>query len=181
MKGIVFVQFLELVENEFGFEMADEIIESATLATKGSYTAVGTYDHNELIQLVGNLSSRTKIPVNQLTVIFGEKMFKVLSSSHPDFVNNFEDVFSLLKNVEDIIHVEVKKLYPDAELPTFKYSFPEKERMELIYTSPRPFADFAKGLIQGCIAHYAEPVVIKSMETLSHKENQVRFVLEKKG
>lgn len=181
MKGIVFVQFIELVENEFGFEMADEIIESATLATNGSYTAVGTYDHSELIQLVGNLSNRTKIPVSQLMVIFGEKMFEVLTSSHPNLVNNFDGVFSVLKNVEDIIHVEVKKLYPDAELPTFKYSFSEKNRMELIYTSPRPFADFAKGLILGCIAHYDEPVVIKSVETLSQKENQIRFVLEKKG
>lgn len=28
--------------------------------------------------------------------------------------------FQFLKNIENYIHVEVRKLYPDAELPTFE-------------------------------------------------------------
>jgi hypothetical protein len=180
MKGIVFVHFLEMVEKEFGFEMADQIIESSQLKTNGAYTTVGTYDHKELLALVTNLSDRTQIPVSQLVNVFGKKMFGILAASLPDMIKEMDDVFSLLENVEKIIHVEVKKLYPDAELPTFKHKRLSRNCMELIYSSPRPFENFAKGLIRGCIDYYSEPVVIKSMETLHSKKNRVRFVIERK-
>jgi len=181
MKGIIFVHFLEIIENEFGLKMADQIIESSNLSTKGAYTTVGTYDHDELLQLVGQLSRLTKTPVDALLEKFGIKMFTVLSLLYPGFIENMDDVFTLLKNVESIIHVEVKKLYPDAELPQFQHNFRKKNEIELIYSSPRPFESLAKGLIQGCINYYAEPVVIKSMEILCRKKNQIRFVIKKKG
>ena len=52
MKGVVFTEFLEMVEDRFSPEMADRIIEGAELASGGVYTTVGTYDHGEMIQLV---------------------------------------------------------------------------------------------------------------------------------
>ena len=51
MKGIVFVQFVEMVEEKFGLATADRIIEQSKLSTNGAYTSVGTYDHTELLQL----------------------------------------------------------------------------------------------------------------------------------
>jgi Haem-NO-binding len=51
MKGVVFTEFLEMVEDRFSPEMADRIIEGAELASGGVYTTVGTYDHGEMIQL----------------------------------------------------------------------------------------------------------------------------------
>jgi len=52
MKGIIFTSFLDLVEEKFGMEMLEEVISSANLPNKGAYTAVGTYDHAELVQMV---------------------------------------------------------------------------------------------------------------------------------
>ena len=59
MKGIVFAEFIELVEDKFGFEIADEIIEESNLPSGGSYTSVGTYDHREMLELVTHLSEKT--------------------------------------------------------------------------------------------------------------------------
>ncbi len=56
MKGIVFTEFLEMVEAEFGLETADKIIMDSKLASNGAYTVVGTYDPSEMGQLVTNLS-----------------------------------------------------------------------------------------------------------------------------
>ena len=56
VKGIVFTEFLEMVESRFGLEVADRMIESAALKSRGAYTAVGTYDHEELIWLTSELS-----------------------------------------------------------------------------------------------------------------------------
>jgi Haem-NO-binding len=44
MKGMVFTEFLELVERSWGEELVDELIESCELASGGAYTSVGTYD-----------------------------------------------------------------------------------------------------------------------------------------
>lgn len=44
MKGVVFTEFIEMVEGRFGLAMVDRIIEAAQLPSSGVYTAVGTYD-----------------------------------------------------------------------------------------------------------------------------------------
>jgi len=60
MKGMVFTEFLEMVEDQFGFTMADKIISEAELASGGVYTSVGTYHHQEMVALVVNLSKALK-------------------------------------------------------------------------------------------------------------------------
>ncbi|MFT4982342.1 MAG: hypothetical protein ACI9UR_002213, partial [Bacteroidia bacterium] len=41
MKGIVFTEFLELVEDKFGLEVVNQIIDGCELETDGVYTSVG--------------------------------------------------------------------------------------------------------------------------------------------
>ena len=41
MKGIIFTEFIEMVEDKFGFEVADNIITNSNLPSGGAYTAVG--------------------------------------------------------------------------------------------------------------------------------------------
>jgi hypothetical protein len=43
MKGIVFTEFLEMVEQEFGYNMVDEMIENTDLDSKGVYTSIVIY------------------------------------------------------------------------------------------------------------------------------------------
>ena len=43
MKGVVFTEFLEMVEQKFGMEMVNALIENNELSTDGVYSAVGTY------------------------------------------------------------------------------------------------------------------------------------------
>ncbi|MEO0814052.1 MAG: heme NO-binding domain-containing protein, partial [Myxococcota bacterium] len=45
MKGIVFTEFLEMVEDRFGFEAVDRLVTASGSDNDGVYTAVGTYDH----------------------------------------------------------------------------------------------------------------------------------------
>ena len=52
MKGVVFTEFLEMVEQKFGMEMVNALIENNELSTDGVYSAVGTYHHSEMVSLV---------------------------------------------------------------------------------------------------------------------------------
>ena len=45
MKGIVFREFIDMVESQFSLETADAIIQASSLSTHGAYTTVGTYPH----------------------------------------------------------------------------------------------------------------------------------------
>ena len=62
MKGIVFTEFLELVEDKFGLEMVDKIISEAQLESNGTYTTIGTYSFSEMLQLLQNLHLQNSLP-----------------------------------------------------------------------------------------------------------------------
>src|SRR5207245_2880493 len=144
-------EFLELVENRFSPEVADRIIEASDLPSGGAYTAVGTYDHAEIVRLVVNLSKETGVPVPALLNTFGRHLFGQFFLKFPQFFDGVSNAFDFLKKIESYIHVEVRKLYPEAELPHFAYEELEPGRMVLVYRSSRPFGDLAEGLISGCI------------------------------
>ena len=75
MKGIVFTEFLELVEAKFGLEMVDTIISQSELDSGGVYTSIGTYSFSEMRSLLKNLSSNTQISIDNLLLVYAEHFF----------------------------------------------------------------------------------------------------------
>ncbi len=178
MKGIVFREFIDMVESQFSARTADEIIQASTLSTNGAYTSIGTYPHQEMVDLVSHLSTRTGISVPDLLQHFGRHLFGRFVVIHPSLTNAFSDVFSLLSALETTIHVDVNKLYRDAELPTFTHEQDNQQTMVFIYRSRRRMADFAQGLIEGCIAHFKENITIQRADLPPQGEEALtRFTL----
>lgn len=178
MKGIVFTEFIDMVESKFGFGMMDDIIESSNLPSGGIYTAVGTYDHTEMVQLVVELSKRTEIPVNELLKIYGKHLFGVLMQSYAHFFPNIQSAFDLFEQIDSHIHVEVLKLYPDAELPKFDTIRINDSTIEMLYQSERKMADFAYGLIEAAIEYYHEEADIE-VNQLNESGSLVKFIISK--
>ena len=85
MKGIVFTEFAEMVENSFDADMMDDLIDATDPASGGAYTTIGTYDYNELINMVVELSNRTEIPVPKLVNTFGHHLGKVFAEKYSAF------------------------------------------------------------------------------------------------
>ncbi|CAN7553117.1 heme NO-binding domain-containing protein [Pseudoduganella sp. LjRoot289] len=160
MKGVVFTEFMELVEARMGLDMLDRIITEADLPNDGAYTAVGTYDHAELVRLVMALSNATGMAVPALVHLFGQHLFQRFSVAYPALFADAGNVFDFLSRIDKVIHVEVRKLYPDAELPSLPCERPAPGELVLLYSSPRGFADLAAGLIDGCIAHFGETIAV---------------------
>ena len=177
MKGIVFTEFLEMVESGFGLATADEMIESSASSTGGAYTSVGTYDHQELLRMVLALSAATKKAPAELVKAFGMHLFGRFVTVFPAFFVNVKSAFDFLASIDGHIHVEVRKLYPDAELPRFECKLLSPRRMEMVYTSKRPLADLAEGLIVGCAEHFGQPMAIERQILSEGQNNVVRFQL----
>jgi Haem-NO-binding len=159
MKGIVFTEFMEMVENRFSADVLDDIIDAAELPNGGAYTSVGTYDHGELVRMVVALSNKTGVPVPDLVKAFGLYMFGRFHALYPGFFQGVPDALTFLSGIENIIHAEVIKLYPDAQLPKFQCKR-LGEGLEMLYLSPRHFEDLAHGLIEGAIAHWGGGLVV---------------------
>lgn len=162
MKGIVFTEFNDMVESEFSPDMLDEIISECNLASAGAYTSVGTYDHNELVQMVDKLSQKSGIAVTDLVFAFGEHLAARFVVLFPSFFAEVDNVFDFMKSLDQHIHVEVKKLYPDADLPQFSFNDSNPSNLIMEYQSQRGFAHLAHGLMCGVIKHYNEPITVKT-------------------
>lgn len=160
MNGVIFTEFIDLVEEKFGLDTLDQIIQRADLPNDGAYTSIGTYDHNELLRMVVQLHQISGIAVSDLAKAFGQHLFGQLAKAQGELVRPMGNVMEVLANVQDVIHVEVKKLYPEAELPTLDYRQVSEQECELMYRSSRPFADVCEGLIRGAALHFDEAYVL---------------------
>lgn len=178
MKGIIFTEFGEMVEATFGFDTWDAIVEKADLPSGGSYTAVGTYDHGEIVSLVVNLSEETNTPVPDLLQAFGTYLFHRFGKLYPSFLEGEDRALGFLSRVEDHIHVEVRKLYPQAELPRFDTKWLSDNELEMIYHSNKHLEDVAEGLIRGCLEHFGEKGEVTREDAGDSAEEGVRFLVK---
>ncbi len=154
MKGIVFTEFFEMVEEAHGYETVDKLIASCNLSTDGIYTSVGTYPSSDMFELVQKLSDQSSTSIPDLLFAFGGHLFHTFTQKYQSFFQDHTHAFDFLVTLHDHIHVEVKKLYPDAELPSFAYQRTDNHSMEMTYSSERKMSDLAHGLLHHCLGYY---------------------------
>ena len=178
MKGIVFTEFLDLVEYKFGLKMVDKIISQSKLDSEGIYTAIGTYSFSEMLQLLANLSNNTGISKDELLLVYAEHFFSVIEKSYPGLLATYNDPIEMLASIEGHIHVEVQKIYPDAELPTFVIEEKTKNSIIMIYKSSRAMHHFGLGLMNKTFEHFNSTASIV-LEKIKDDGTEVRFIINK--
>jgi len=176
MKGIVFTEFIDLVETKFGLEMVDSIIESTQLESKGIYTSVGTYEFSEMLQLLKHLSTNTNISIDNLLLVYRKHFFSVLETSYPGLLTTYKEPIDMLSSIENHIHVEVRKIYPDAELPTFKTIEKTDTSLIMIYKSSRAMHHFGLGLMNKTFEHFNSTAKIV-LEKIKEDGTEVKFII----
>ncbi|MBV62010.1 heme NO-binding domain-containing protein [Abyssibacter profundi] len=172
MKGVVFTELVEMVESVFSPDIADQMIENANLPSGGAYTAVGTYDHAEIVSLVVALSELTGMSPEELQQVYGRHLFSRFVVLYPHLVNRFDSGLDLLEDVERVVHAEVLKLYPDAQLPRFQSKRLGPGELEMVYRSPRQMSTLAHGLIEGCLEHFEQ---VADIERRPQADDAVAF------
>ena len=178
MKGIVFTEFLELVEYKFGLEMVDKIISSSDLKSNGIYTSIGTYSFSEMLQLLQHLSLNTEVSIDNLLLVYAEHFFSVIEKSYPGLLATYKDPIEMLSSIENHIHIEVRKIYPDAELPVFIVEEKTKNNLTMIYKSSRAMHHFGLGLMNKTFTHFNSSAEIV-LEKIKEDGTEVRFFITK--
>ena len=158
MKGIVFNLLEELVGRDFGEDAWDDLLDAAGL--DGAYTSLGSYPDSELFALVGAASDATGRTPEDLIRWFGREAMPAFADAHADFFAGHASTRPFLLTINDLIHPEVRKLYPGAGVPDFEYDTSSDEVLVMNYRSARRLCAFAEGLIEGAAKHYGENVAI---------------------
>lgn len=156
MKGIVFTELLEMAEQAIGEEAVDDILDQLELDSGAAYTSVGNYPCSELMKIVAAVSDFTGIPGEDLQRKFGGWMHARFVQVYPQFFEDKKTVLDMLDAIETEVHVEVRKLYSDAELPRFETAQIDDDTLRMAYRSDRPLVSFCHGLIEACVDHFGQ-------------------------
>jgi len=179
MLGMVFTEFVELVEERFSPALADAVLQDVASPHGGAYTAVGYYPHEEMLAMVGALSTRTGVAAPELVKAFGHHLLTRFTQGHGEMFARSTNLFDFVVSIDGHIHVEVHKLYDRATLPRFKVMSRTLTTMTLLYQSSRHLEMLAQGLLEGAAQHYREDCRITHAPYRGDQGDGVLFTLDK--
>jgi hypothetical protein len=161
----MFTELLDMVEARYSLDLVDDVLAKANVS--GSYTSVGYYEDVELNRIVVALSEESNIPVPQLLHLFGTHLFQRFVVLYPMFFSPHGSAPSFLLGLETHVHTEVRKLYANAHPPFFTFRSDDVGGYSLTYQSSRGLWQFAQGLLEACLEHYGQSLVLHSIDDKS--------------
>jgi hypothetical protein len=179
MKGIIFNQFLDMVEVRFGYQMVDAIILQNHSSTGGAYTAIGNYSHEELKRLFRSLQAKTKIPLPLLLHDFGRHMFQWFIKNYGPRFQSSNNAFCFIKGMEVQLKSELEKIYPDIRFPEIKIKSRNGSSLDIFYYADYGSASLIRGLLEAALEYFDENATVKSAK-VPGKPGCIKFTLSKK-
>lgn len=176
MKGVVFNLLEAIVSRELGDDVWDDLLDASDL--DGAYTSLGGYPDAQFFALVGTASTALGKPAEEVVRWFGRNALPLLAKSYPQFFEPHRSTRSFVLTLNDIIHPEVRKLYPGADVPVFDFDTSSDELLVMGYASPRRLCAFAEGLIEGAADHYGETVSIHQPQCMLRGDSKCTLEIE---
>jgi hypothetical protein len=156
MKGIVFNLLEEVVRRDHGEDTWDRLLDAAGL--DGAYTSLGNYEDEDLSRLVAASARTLGLAEYDVVRWFGREALPLLARKYPALFARYPSTRPFVLALNDIIHPEVRKLYPGADVPEFDYDNTSPDVLIMTYRSRRRLCAFAEGLVEGAAAHFGENV-----------------------
>ena len=173
MKGVVFNLLEQLVVRDFGEDTWDGLLDASGL--DGVYTSLGSYPDGDLGKLVSAASDALAMPADDVVSWFGRNALPLFFERYPQLFEPHNSTRSFVLTLNDIIHPEVRKLYPGADVPEFDFEIRDGA-LVMGYRSARKMCSFAEGLLLGAADHYGDHLTI--VQPLCMKRGDDRCVLE---
>lgn len=183
MKGVIYTTFADMVIEKYGLVTWDALITKVNPSSGAAYTTGMVYSDNEFFALVDELAKMKNISIPALVEEFGIYMFPVLAKKYFVFIKKSMGLKEFLKSIDQVIHVEIKKLHPDTLLPSMKYEDPNPHQLIMLYSSPRKLCFLATGLIRGAAVHFKEKIKVEQLLCMhqggDHCRLEITFEQEK--
>ncbi len=159
MQGIIYMQLKKYVVSTLGKDNWSKLLKECGLESR-FYLPTNTYPDEEVVTLVGTASKMTGKPVPEILEDFGEFIVPGLIELYGAFVSPEWKTIDLIENTEQTIHKVVRLRNPGADPARLKTVRHSKQKVEVIYDSPRKMCGLAKGIIKGVGKHNKENITI---------------------
>jgi hypothetical protein len=170
VKGVVFNLLEEVVTRDYGQEAWDQVLDAAGL--DGAYTSLGGYPDDQLFALIGAASTALDKQPDEIVRWFGREALPLLAANYPHFFEHHTSARPFILTLNDIIHPEVRKLYPGADVPVFDFDATSNNGLLMGYSSARKLCSLAEGLIEGAADHYGEKASIEQLECMKRGDEK---------
>jgi len=159
VKGIILNLVEEAIVADHGEVTWEALLESAQV--DGVYTSLGNYADDDLARLLAGGAETLGVDIGDLSRELGRRALAGLAARYPHYLERHASTRSLLLTLDDVIHAEVRKLYPDSSPPDFWCENRDHPTTLVVhYRSQRRLCALAEGMIHGAAAHYGEQVTI---------------------
>lgn len=173
MKGIVFTLLGEAVIKAFDEDTWDDLLEAAHL--DGSYTSLGTYPDEHFRALVAAAAEKLGMSERDIIRWAGQQMIPLMVEKYGEFFEAHDNTRDFLLTLNNVIHPEVRKLYPGADVPEFGFDTSSEETLVMTYVSGRKLCDFGVGLIEGASIYYKQTVHLEHPKCLHNGDEHCVF------
>ena len=175
MKGVVFNLLEDVVRREFGDSEWQHVRQDADVDS--AFTSLDSYPDAVLRKLVAAVGKRAHKTPGEALQWFGRHSMPFLRTMYPAFFASQTSTRSFILTLNDIIHPEVRRLYPGADVPWFDFDTSTPDALTLGYRSPRKLCALAHGFIEGAADHFGETVDVEQTECMHRGDARCVFQL----
>ena len=164
MKGIIFILLEKVVTEAHGEDTWDALLEKS--GASGAYSSLGSYPDEELARIVTAASALTGMAEADILRWFGRKAMPLLRDKYGAFFDRHNATIPFILTLNEIIHPEVRKVYPGAEAPDFSFSQGGPGELEMVYRSRKRMCALAEGLVLGAADVFKEGAAIDHLRCM---------------
>jgi hypothetical protein len=173
MKGVVFNLLDRVVSERYGDDTWDELLAASGLM--GAYTSLGSYPDQDMEKLVDAASRKLGIAPADVLRWFGREAMPLLALRYPAFFDAHASTRPFLLSLNSIIHPEVRKLYPGANVPIFDFADSPDGDLLMGYSSARKLCALAHGFVEGAAEHYGETLTFEHLRCMHDGDPKCLF------
>ena len=181
MKGLVFNLLEDFIVEGWGEEAYEEIFAECPLKTKEPFVGPGTYPDSDLVTIAQVGAAKLGVTLDEALVAFGKFSFPRLAAKVPKIMRYQRDAKRFLMSIDSVIHVEVRKLFPEAVTPRFTCVDVGEDRLEIRYESDRGLCRFMEGLLLGVAEHFETDIAFEQTACLHRGADHCHFALRFAG
>jgi hypothetical protein len=173
VKGIVFNLLEAVVTKEHGENVWETLLDNAGM--DGAYTSLGSYPDDQLMRLVAAASGTLKCSDAEVLQWFGRNAMSILAERYPQFFKGQSSTRAFLLTLNEIIHPEVRKIYPGADVPVFDFDSSSPNVLVVGYRSRRKLCALAEGFVEGAAEHFGQSLTFEHLQCMHHGADKCVF------
>lgn len=163
MKGVIARCLSDLVQEKFGKDKWEKILETSGLSPNTLFAVTADIPDEAVMNVLKNTCSVLGITHNQAADAFGDYWVNTYAPKiYKSYYAGKQSAREMLLKMDDV-HTLVTKNIANAHPPRFEYEWSNDKTLVMHYKSSRGMIDFLVGLIKGVGRYFKEDLKVRKL------------------